>query len=444
MSIPSPVTRSNFRSLYADVAWFGVLAGSAVAFLNIYAARLGAGAIAIGLLTAGPAVINLLFSLPSGRWLEGRPLIPITFWSAVLARLGYVLMIFLPWLAAGQAQVGWLVALTLLFSAPGVLLAISFNSLLAEVVPVELRAEVVGRRNALLAITQTLVTLVSGQVLDRLAFPLNYQVVFAIGAVGGLLSAWYLGRLRVDPQLAGREARPALPDLALTSGSVGGPPEGDLPEQAPGEPRPAERRGAAPAAQLIRQLSRPARALNLELLRGPFGRFMAAYLLFYTFQNLAFPLFPIRLVNTLQLNDGMIALGNALFYATMFLVSLRLGWLARRFGHHRLLWSSGMALSLYPLLIGLAGGVPLYLAASLVGGVVWGVLSASLANRLMERVPAESRPAGMAFHNLSYNLGILIGSLSGPLLGGVFGIQETILAAAGLRLLAGVLLLVWG
>ena len=36
------------------------------------------------------------------------------------------------------------------------------------------RADVVGRRNALLALSQTLSTLVTGQILDRLGFPQNY------------------------------------------------------------------------------------------------------------------------------------------------------------------------------------------------------------------------------------------------------------------------------
>ncbi len=60
--IPQSITRSNIRHLYADIFWFGILGGSALAFLNVYAARLGATAMQIGLLTAGPAIVNLLIS----------------------------------------------------------------------------------------------------------------------------------------------------------------------------------------------------------------------------------------------------------------------------------------------------------------------------------------------------------------------------------------------
>lgn len=404
MSAVTPTLRSNFRHLYADIGWYGVLSGSTLAFLNIYAARLGASAFAIGLLTAGPGVVNLLFSIPAGRWLEGRSFIRVSFWTSLVQRLGFVAMIGLPWLFADRLQVGALVGVTVLMSIPATLLSISFNALLAEVVPAEHRAEVVGRRNAVLAISMTLSTLVCGEILDLVTFPWNYQLVFGMGAVGAMLSTYHLGRLRASG------VAPLASDPTLAPAGA--------------------RRGFS--------------LLHSDLLRGAYGRFMLAYLLFYTFQYLCLPLFPLAFVDTLHLSDSMIGLGNGLFYGAMFLVSLRLSRMARRYGQHRLLYLSAMGLALYPVLIGLAQGVMLYLIASLVGGIVWAVLSASLVNRLIERVPEDNRPAGMAFHNLALNLGILIGSLLGPALGDWIGLGPAILLGAGLRLLAGCLLVWWG
>ena len=82
--------------------------------------------------------------------------------------------------------------------------------------------------------------------------------------------------------------------------------------------------------------------------------------------------------------------------------------------------------------------------ASLIGGVVWGIASAAAINRLMERVPEDARPAYMALHNLAMNVGILAGSLSGPLLVEQIGIPEALLVGAGLRMFAGFLLAIWG
>ena len=396
--IASQGMRDNFRRLYADIFWFGVLSGSTMAFVSIYAARLGASGLQIGLLTAGPALINLFFSLPTGRWLAGRPLIKVTFWSALLQRLGYVLMISLPCLLGSGGQILSLILVTLLMSLPGTSLAIGFNALFAEVVPDEWRVEVVGKRNALLAVSQTFSTLLSGELLDRIVFPLNYQIVFGLGVVGAALSTYYLARLQYDQS----------------------PPQRD--------------KSASTWRSLVR----------FDLLRGRFGLFLGSYLLFYTFQYTCLPLFPLVYVNTLKLSDGMISLGNSLFYATMFLVSLRLSALATRFGHHRLLAVGAISFASYPFFLGLARGPGLYWVAAASGGISWGLVSASMLNRLMDQTPKEDRAAGMAFHNVVLSLGILIGSLSGPLIGEVLGPQPAVLVGAGLRLLAGLLMIVWG
>ncbi len=62
--IPSEYQR-NFHHLVGDVAWYGLLAGTTVAFLGVYAAHIGATAFQIGLLTAGPALVNLIFTMPA-------------------------------------------------------------------------------------------------------------------------------------------------------------------------------------------------------------------------------------------------------------------------------------------------------------------------------------------------------------------------------------------
>ncbi len=119
---PSAPLQANFINLYADIAWYGALVGSSLAFLSVYAARLGASPLEIGLLTAGPALVNLTLSLPFGRWLEGRSLVGATYRTSLLHRLAYPIMVALPWAFPSQLQVQALVALTLLMSIAGSLL----------------------------------------------------------------------------------------------------------------------------------------------------------------------------------------------------------------------------------------------------------------------------------------------------------------------------------
>ncbi len=418
--------KSNIRNLNADIIWYGILAGSTLAFIMIYVARLGATSIQVSLISAGPAVVNLIFSPLAGRWIESKSLIPISFKSAALFRLGYFIIIPLAWFFTEANQIILVVIITLVMSIPGTVLAISFNALFADVVPPELRGQVVGRRNAYLAVSLTVTTLVCGVILDRLVFPLNYQVVFLLGALGGAMSTYYLSKLRQHNSLPAQRVNRPIGDLAR-----------------PGVIRFVDT-FRMPVG--LRFLTRGAgsRLLRLDLLRGHMGRFMLAYLIFYIFQYAPISLFPLASVRHLNLTDGQISMGSALFYLSMMVISLRLGYLSNRMGHRRMLIVSALGYGLYPLLFGLAKGVGLYLVASLAGGIIWALLSASLINRLMEAVSDENRSGYMALHNMVLNTGILLGSLLSPVLAEVFSLPDALLLSAILRTFAGAFLLLWG
>jgi predicted MFS family arabinose efflux permease len=96
------------------------------------------------------------------------------------------------------------------------------------------------------------------------------------------------------------------------------------------------------------------------------------------------------------------------------------------------------------LFTGLARDAGLFWVASATGGFAWAFANAGLVNRLMERVAPDDLPAHMALHNLALNLGILGGSLVGPVLGDGLGLRQALLIAAGLRMLSSVLLGRWG
>jgi MFS family permease len=426
-STPSPEQRANFRTLYVDVAWFGVLAGSIQAFLSIYIAEIGGSAYQLGLMAAGPAFVNLLLSLPVGRGLQDQSLLRITFLSSIWNRVGYLALIPLPWLLAPAGQVWMMVVLTLVMSVPGTVLAIAFNALFADVVPPEWRGHVVGRRNAILAAAMVTTSLLSGQLLKHLAFPLNYQVVFALGTLGAGMSSFALQRLkRVNTEQPSQQFDPPLQDAAR-----------------PGLMRFADAILLAPGLRfLARRPGSP--LLRLDLLRSPFGLLLAAYLVFYASLYVPSPLFPLIWVRELKLSSETISLGNALVSISTFAASLLVGRLSDRYDHHRVLLMGAMTFWLYPLLNGLARDATLYMIASFIGGGSWALVSAGQVSRLMERVPQEDRPAHMALYNLVLNLGMLSGSLFGPILGGWLGLRPALLLAAGLRLLAGVLVGLWG
>jgi hypothetical protein len=267
--------------------------------------------------------------------------------------------------------------------------------------------------------------LVSGQLLDRIVFPLNYQIVFLIGIVGGALSCYYLGRVR---QIPGQSPPPRVGKPLLDRARPGMVASPFARRYIPG----------------MRFLTRGVEIVRFDLLRGEFGIFLGAMFFFYISQNLVIPLFPTYSVDKMGLSDWVISIGTAVFQIAVFASSMRLGRVSDRLGHHRLMVVSVLGYAAFPLSIGLAPTVTGYMLGCVMGGIGWGFLGGSLANRLMERVPDDDRPAHMALFNLILNLGVLIGALSGPFLGDLTGLQAAMVIGGLVRILSAGVLWRWG
>ena len=98
----------------------------------------------------------------------------------------------------------------------------------------------------------------------------------------------------------------------------------------------------------------------------------------------------------------------------------------------------------YPLLLSFSQGPALYWTACLIHGVVVGIGSAAVLNRLMERVPADDRPAHMAMHNVVLNLGTLLGAGLAPLAVQFLGLRWALGLGGALRIVAGLALMLAG
>ena len=413
--------RSNFNHLYGDVIWYGVLTGTAIAFLNVYAARLGATAFQIAFIASAPAVVNLLLSLPIARWLDQRPLHGPVYRSALYHRLPYFLIATLPFWLAASSQPLALAVITLIMAVPGTAFAIGFNAQYAQIVPPEWRLLMSGRRMALVAASITISALLAGQVLDHIPFPLNYQVMFVLGAIGGLVTTYHVASLRVAQPDAAPPARNA--DRGLLEG---GSAVGLLRALSP-------MRSSSGLRFLMRGNGRP--LLRWDLLRSSYARLMFAYLIFYTAQFMPVALFPILFVNDLLFTDGTISIASTIFHGAMVVSSLQIGRLTSRFGFRTVILAAALIYGAHPLLSALAIGAKTIWLGALIGGSGCGLCLSALNTHLMDRAEEADRPAYMALHNLVLNLGILMGVLLGPLLAQVASVRVG-LAASGLLMFA--------
>ena len=419
--------RRNFFHLYMDIAWFGVLNASAISFMAVYATRLGATGWQLGLLSAAPAVVSLLVTLPAGNWLQkGGSISRKVFWASVGHRLFYAVWIFLPIFLLPQGQVTALIVLVFLMSIPGTALSVGFNAMFAAAVPVEWRSHVTGIRNALLAVTFIAVSLLCGWLLQVLPFPLGYQVVFAIGGGGAGLSSghlWYVGAVHGTSfvprhgQSVGDLARPG--SMRIWLGGM--------------------RTAVSDWRFLLNR--HPTKGIQLQGVDPAFRLILLTMFFFHLAQYLPISLFPLYWVNELHLTDQEIGLGNAVFYATVLLTSMQLSRLSRRLNNRALLVMGVVGMSMYPVLTAVTRDLTLFLVVSAVGGITWGLVSGAQANYLLERIPEDRRPAYLAWYNLALNAAVLLGSLGGPLLAGQIGLVTTLIISGAFRFLAA--LFVW-
>jgi MFS family permease len=390
--------RSNFLHLYFDIGWFGVLNGSTISFLSIYAIRLGATSLQVGLLGAISAFVNLFLAIPAGHWLQRQQTSRAVFLTSVLYRIGYLPLIFLPWLFPDQEQITAILLITFLMAIPLTPVGVGANALFAEAVPIEYRAHVAGIRNATLAISFMLTSLLSGYILNAVSFPAGYQIVFAIGMLGAAMSSLHL-----------KFVRPVPAEVSL------------LPV-ASAEEDPAPRNITS--------------SLRMDIWKTPFQRVLVALFVFHLTQYLPVPIFGIYNVRVLHLTDDNIGTGTALFYLSVLVGSTQIRKLAHRFGNRNITGWSIAGLGLYPLLLSLSRNALHFYGVSLVGGLAFAFVSGAYANYMLEHIPAHDRPSHLAWYTIILNAAILIGSLAGPALSDRIGLTSALLLFGALRIFA--------
>ncbi len=406
-SIP-PAHQRNFFLLYCDIGFWGVLNGSIITFLSIYAARLGATGAQIGLIGAIPAIVTLGLAMPAGRWLERRSINRAVVRTSVVSRLFYLLLIPLPFFFPESQQIWAIMVITLVMTIPGAITTIGFQALFADTVPVEWRAHVAGIRNAVLAITTTLTILLSGQILVNVAFPGGYQVVFILGTLGALLSSVSLALIKSLPLMSGQFEE--------------------------------NKNGVQANGALIRSN----KLLRLDIIRGKYGLVIGLLFLFHLAQYLPIPVFPLFSVNYLKFSDEYISLCNAVFNFAVFIGSTRLERISLRFGNHRVVAYGILILAFYPGILSFTNGLGLYILASVVGGLAWSLVGGAIYNYILDYMPITDRPAHLALYNFALNAAILIGSMAGPVIAGLIGFVPALALFAVCRFCAGLAILKWG
>lgn len=405
--------RSNFLHLYFDIAWFGVLSGTAVNFLNVYATRLGATGLQIGLLTAMSAVVNLFLAIPAGHWIGKRHTGRAVFWSSIAFRIGYLLWIPLPWFFNAQGQIWALILLTFIMAIPLTPLGVGFNALFAEAVPDRYRAQVAGTRNVTFAIAYMLTSLIAGIILKNISFPQGYQIIFAIGAFGAAMSSYHIYHVKPVQD----DTAPLPPAPTIDSPSLG--------------QKTAAFRGIASI-------------LRLDIWNTHFKKVLLALFFFHLVHYLSTPLYPLYNVRVLNLNDSNLGNGTAFYYLTVLIASTQLRRVVQKYGHKKVTGWGVAGMAAYPIMLAFAQNVWQFYALSFLGGFLFAMVNGAFANYMLENIPPDDRPSHLAWYTIIFNFAVLSSSIGGPLIADMIGLAPALIVFGVLRVFAGLFLLKWG
>jgi MFS family permease len=373
-SAPADITQANIRRLVAEMAWYGILIGTTVNFIQVYIVRLGASSLLLGAVTYGPALVSLLWQLPAGRFItQAGHRMRWVVGSLLTHRVLYLLIALLPFLLTGRL-VEATVLLVILQAFPLAIANTSFLSMLADVLPSHRTTQVVGWRMAGLGITSTISTLLVGRMLQRVVFPLNYQVSFFIGFSASLVSAWLISRIVVkDPPPAGKTQGALL-------GNVGA-----------------------------------------ALRRRGFGLFLVIACLTHLVIGIISPLLPLYWVHGLDATDGQISIIITAASAAQVVGALSMQRIVRRIGQ---VWALGLAAlgyAMYPLLTSISPSIWWLVPWAMLAGFMIAGLYTNLFSNLVSLSPEHGRTEYVSLYNLALFAGLFVGPVIGGLLAEVPG-----------------------
>lgn len=396
--LPEPIglsetQRKNFHNVQIDSVGVG-LANAAAPFLPVFLTRLGATSVEVGLLTAMPALTGLLLAIPMGQFLQNqRKIVP---WFSA-ARLGviasYAATGLLAFFLQDNALIIGILAIWALATIPQTMLAITFSVVMNGVAGPNHRFDLMTRRWSLMGATTAVTVFFIGQLLDRINFPINYQIVFIAMSLGGLISYYYSSRIHLDDIQIHKENHKRLGLKAQYAEYV----------------------------QLIRR-------------EQPFKSFITKRFVFLTGQAMMLPIIPLYLVRDVKASDSWIA--TIAMTQTAIVIIGYLFWVrsSRRSGTRPILVWTTFGASLYPILLSLTHDVRLITVFAGINGIFMAGLNLVFFDELMKTVPAEYSSTFVSLAQGLQYFSMILSPIFATLIGDAFGLGVALVISGGFQL----------
>jgi MFS family permease len=387
----------NKRYVQIDAIGVGT-ANAAAPFLPVFLTRLGATAVQVGLLTSMPGFTGFVLALWVGRFLQRqRNIVPWFSLSRLMVISAYALTGIVPFFVSDNFLIYVVLLIWALATLPQTMVAVGFSVVMNAVSGPEGRYELMSRRWSILGITTAITVAIAGQILDRIGFHLNYQVVFIGLSLGGLISYYFSSRIQI----------PDADPVSLPS-------EGSIKSN-------------------LREY------YHLIIQEPAFVSFTLKRFVYLFGITLAIPLFPLYFVRQLNASDAWI--GFLYTAQTAVLVIGYFFWsrLSRRRGSRFVLLATTFSLALYPGLVALTNNQALIFIIASVAGIFQAGIDLVFFDELMKTIPPRYSPTFVSLAQSITYLASILAPLVGTYLSVHIGLSGALMFSTGVRFIGFIL-----
>jgi MFS family permease len=375
--------QANFRHLVGDIVWFGVAMAATSRFLSVFAIRLGASPVELGLLASLPSLIVVL-SASFGAWWSRKFRNPVRslFLPGITFRLLFLLPAFAPLLPL-RLQPLWIVmsaTIPALTQGPA---SVAFFVIMRGAVRPDQMTRLLSYRQLAVNLAVGAGAMVFGVWLEHAPFPLNYQIMFMISFAFSLLSLYHCVSIRV-------------PDVVHVP--------------APVTPEPAAMRAPSPW-----------RTASFQRVAFIAATIHIAYVLIT-------PVLPLYLVRNMGADEGYMAIFGMIELGAGAIAAVIAPRISGKIGNRRMIALGVAGTAFNAVIIALAPNLYIALIAAVFSGC-W----TAAAGVAMMAIFVENAPEGdMTQYSTAYNQVIGLAMFTGPMIG-------SLLATSGISLMAIIL-----
>jgi MFS family permease len=398
---PTARDRANARWLRIEAPGMSLATSGAPSFLPLFAMQLGATNAMVGWLTSGAALLNLLWLIPCSRIMQRSKAYLHPMLAAIVAqRLLLVLAAGIPFLPAEWRAWG-AVAATMALAVANTTWGVAIDSSSSELVSPRHFARILGQRWAIGSFAMVIGAYLLGRLLEAVAYPWNYQLLFAGVGLLGLSSYALVGRLQYPAKSPGGTAR-----------------------------------GAPAAPFQWRAALRRYRAFIL---------FEAGIFVTYLASFAAIPLYRIYWVRDLGAAGGWIGALTAASAVGVGVGNLLWGQWSEARRDRRLCLTAGLGvMALYPWLTAAFHALPALAAGVTLAGFFSAGNEMILFKRLVQMTPLDRRPTFLAAHNIVLNVAGVAGPLLSTPAADAWGIRPVLACIGGLGAIGVIAIYGWG